>query len=99
MTDEKFDYYDTYQRAIIQAGSLEGAKLILREDEDVEEQLHEAMAALIEMSPEEMRPSWPQVIQWSRLQQAYQHAEKIGDPKMMLEAAKASSAMQNEYYK
>lgn len=57
-----------------------------------------AMHDVTQTAPEEIRPSWPMVLQWARLQKAYEMAEEMGDTKGMREAAKDSQALLQSVY-
>lgn len=58
----------------------------------------EAMHFLVERAPEEIQPSWPLVIAWHRMGQAYKTAAALGDSDGMVKAAREQSKIVTERY-
>lgn len=56
------------------------------------------MHELTERSPQEIRASWPMVIAWGRMQQAYEYASRRGDTDAMLKASKAQADLLKGLY-
>lgn len=57
-----------------------------------------AMHELTIAAPEEIQPSWPYVLAWSRIQLVYERAAELGDTKAMLDASKASAQLIRDVY-
>lgn len=58
-----------------------------------------ALQELTERAPVEIAGSWPMVVAWSRMQRAYERADRIGDTDGMLKASKAQADMIRERYR
>lgn len=81
------------QRELCRCGSVEAAA------EDIgREAAEQALHELTIRAPEEIQSSWPMVIQWSRLQIAYEDAMAIGDIKTAMSASQMCSALLTGLY-
>ncbi len=56
------------------------------------------MHELTQRTPEELQPSWPMVIAYGRMQEAYDVASRLGRTDDMLKAAAAQAKLLREVY-
>lgn len=79
--------------SLLDTGSVEACGL-----EFTAEAAAQAMHVITQRAPEEIRPSWPLVLQYARYQVAYRMAKELGDTKGMRDAAKDSAALLQSVY-
>lgn len=63
-----------------------------------EEVAASVMHELTQRTPEELQPSWPMVIAYGRMQEAYDTASRLGRTDDMLKAAAAQAKLLREVY-
>ena len=78
---------------LLDSGSVEACALVFGGDAAARA-LHEVTLTV----PEEIRPSWPMVLQYARIQVAYRMAKDLGDTKGMRDAANDSRALLQSVY-
>lgn len=84
---------DEVIESLLDTGSVEACGL-----EFTPEAAAAAMHVITQRAPEEIRPSWPMVLQYARLQAAYRMAKDLGDTKGMRDAANDSRALLQSVY-